>query len=241
MDRRMILAASLCAAAISPSVVAQEAAARGQDFEFAIGFPYLQSATTSFDGGTVVETESAAGLGFNFDWRFADRWSAGATAAMYDIDYTAQIALAGSPLGAPGEVVRNDLDTQSVMGHVKRYFGNWRRVAPYATGALGWVSIDTNIPTGPPVGSCWFDPWWGLVCSSFQPTRTTTELATAVGLGVRWDFSRRVFLDASVGREWIDFDNASRPDFTQLRIAFGIHDDAGSSRGPLNAATRTRQ
>jgi opacity protein-like surface antigen len=143
--------------------------------------------------------------------------------AMHDMDYTASIALAGSPLGAPGQIVRNDLETQSVMGHVKRYFGTFGRVAPYATAGLGWVSIDTNVPTGPPVGYCWFDPWWGFVCDSVQPTRTTTELGTALGLGVRWDFSRRVFLDASVGREWIDFDNASRPDFTQLRIAFGFH------------------
>ena len=45
-----------------------------------------------------------------------------------------------------------------------------------------------------------------------------------LGLGVRWDFSRRVFLDASVGREWIDLDNSDRPDFTQVRIAFGIHE-----------------
>jgi hypothetical protein len=107
---------------------------------------------------------------------FADRWSAGATMAMHRIDYTANIALAGSPLGSPGEIVQNDLDTQGIMGHAKRYFGNWHRVAPYAGAALGWVTIDTNVPTGPPVGYCWFDPWWGLRCDSVQPTHTTTEL-----------------------------------------------------------------
>ncbi len=212
-----------CAAAATHSAAAQDGTARRHDFDVAIGLTHLQSESTVFDGGTVVDTDSSTGLGFNFDWRFKDRWSAGATMAMHDIDYTASIALAGSPLGAPGQIVRNDLETQSVMGHVKRYFGTFDRVAPYATAGLGWVSIDTNVPTGPPVGYCWFDPWWGFVCDSVQPTRTTTELGTALGLGVRWDFSRRVFLDASVGREWIDFDNASRPDFTQLRIAFGFH------------------
>ena len=234
MNGRMGLAAwlwvGLCTAAALRPARAQEDFGR-QAFEFTIGIPYLQSETTSFDGGTVVDTESSTGLGFGFDWHFSDRWSAGATLAMHDIDYTANVTLAGSPLGAPGEVVRNDLDTQSLMGHAKRYFGNWSRVAPYARGALGWVSIDTNIPTGPPVGVCWFDPWWGLVCDSFQPTRRATELGAALGLGVRWDFSRRVFLDASVGREWIDFDNAERPDFTELRIAFGIHDSGTSPRG----------
>lgn len=240
MDGRMSLLCGLCAAAISLPAAAQEDRER-QEFEFTIGIPYLQSETTTFDGGTVVDTESSTGLGFSFDWRFADRWSAGATLAMHDIDYTANIALAGSPLGAPGEVVRNDLDTQSLMGHVKRYFGTFDRVAPYARGALGWVSIDTNIPTGPPVGVCWFDPWWGLVCDSFQPTRTATELGTALGVGVRWDFSRRVFLDASVGREWIDFDNADRPDFTQLRIGFGIQQESPGSRPARGAPRRGRR
>ena len=224
MDGRTLLACA-CAAVMASPAGAQERNARQNEFEFAIGFPYLQSDATTFDGGTVVDTESSTGLSFNFDWRFADRWSAGATLAMRDIDYTANIALAGSPLGTPGQIVRNDLDTQSLMGHVKRYFGIWDRVAPYATGALGWVSIDTNVATGPPVGYCWFDPWWGLRCDSVQPTHTTTEVGTAVGVGVRWSFSRRVFLDASVGREWIDFDNADRPDFTQLRIAFGSNQD----------------
>lgn len=243
MDGRRILAVAFyvgvaSAANVGPALAQQDSGR--QAFEFTIGIPHLQSETTSFDGGTVVDTESSTGLGFGFDWRFADRWSAGATLAMHDIDYTASIALAGSPLGAPGEIVRNDLDTQSLMGHVKRYFGGYNRVAPYARGALGWVSIDTNIPSGPPVGVCWFDPWWGLVCDSFQPTRTTTELGAALGLGVRWDFSRRVFLDASVGREWIDFDSADRPDFTELRIAFGIHDGSTGPNG-RRAAARTEQ
>ena len=100
-----------------------------------------------------------------------------------------------------------------------------RICSPTRRRSLGWVSIDTNIATRPPVGYCWFDPWWGLRCDSVQPTHTTTEVGTAIGVGVRWSFSRRVFLDASVGREWIDFDNADRPDFTQLRIAFGSNQD----------------
>lgn len=236
MHGRTILAAGLCVAAVLQPARGQEGAGRRPQLEFTIGIPYLRAETTPFNGGTAVETESSTGLGFGLDWRFANQWSAGATLAMHDIDYTANIALAGSLLGRPGEIVRNDLDTQSLMGNVKRYLGSSRRIAPYATAALGWVSVDTNVPTGPPVGVCWFDPWWGLVCDSFQPTRTTTELATALGFGVRWDFSRRVFLDATLGREWIDFDNADRPDFTQLRIAFGIRD--GNMGPPRRGAAR---
>lgn len=236
----MIVTVSFCVMAIPPPAGAQENSVGRPQFEFAVGLSYLQSESTAFEGGTVVDTESTTGIGLHFDWRFADRWTAGATLAMHDIDYTANIALVGSPLGAPGQVVRNDLDTQSVMGHTKRYFGSWDRVAPYATGGLGWVSIDTNVPTGPPIGYCWFDPWWGLACDSFQPTRTTTELGTILGVGVRWEFSRRLFLDASIGREWIDFDNGNRPDFTQVRVAFGLHEGDRDSRRSRNVANRAR-
>lgn len=215
---RCTLPAAICAAVIAGSAGGQEASQRPR-FDFTLGLRHLQSESTVFEGGTVVDTDSSTGVGFTFDWRFADRWSAGVSLAIHDIDYAADIALADN---GGRELVRNDLDTHSVIGHVKRYFGNWARVEPYATAGLGWASIDTNIPTGPPVGLCWFDPWWGLVCDTFQPTRTMTEGAALAGVGVRWDFSRRVFLDASVGREWIDLDNAGRPDFTQLRVSFGL-------------------
>ena len=225
MDGRTLLAVALCAAALSQCAFAQQVTERRKnDFEFSIGFPYLQPETTTFDGGTVVNSDSSTGVGFDFDWHFADRWSAGATVAMHHINYTANIAVSGSLLGAPGDVVRSNVDTQSLMGHVNRYFGDFKRVTPYATAGLGWVLIDTNIPTGPPIGLCWFDPWFGYACSESQPTRTMTELGTQAGVGMRWDFSRRVFLDASVDREWIDFSHAHRPDFTQFRIAFGIHE-----------------
>src|SRR5262245_8184211 len=65
MNTRVILAGGLCATAISLAAHAQEGAAHRQDFEFSIGLPYLQSETTTFDGGTVVNTGSSTGLGFS--------------------------------------------------------------------------------------------------------------------------------------------------------------------------------
>jgi hypothetical protein len=46
-----------------------------------------RSRSNAFDGGTVVETDSSTGLGFSFDWRFADRWSAGATLAIHAVPH----------------------------------------------------------------------------------------------------------------------------------------------------------
>jgi opacity protein-like surface antigen len=195
---------------------------RTRGYDFAIAISQLQSERTDFDGGTIVSTDSSTGLGFNFDYHFAERWSAGASTAFQTVDYVAEIAEAGLGLGQPGEIVDGELDATSLIGHVKRHFDVGRSAVPYAIAGLGLVSVDTNIPEGPPVGSCWWHPWWGYVCERVQPTRTTTEAGMTVGLGVRWDFNRRLFLDASVERHWIDFDSADRPDFSQLRIAIGF-------------------
>lgn len=209
---------------LAASASAQEPArpARQHGFDFSIGAAYLDSATTDFDGGTVVSSESTTGLGFGFDYHFADRWSAGVQLAMHSVDYVGDIAVITGGAAAPGELVSGDLDTSSVVGHVKRWFGSWDRVAPYALAGLGFASIDTNIPEGPPIGTCWWHPWWGFVCNAVQPTRTTTDLARTLGVGVRWDFGRRLFLDAGIGRQWIDFDNAHRPGFSTLRVAVGF-------------------
>src|SRR5689334_7420663 len=100
---RMVLAAA-CVAATAGVALAQEGqrGPRVRDYDFSIGAANLGSATTNFDGGTVVRSESTTGLGFNFDYHFSDRWSAGAEVAMHRVDFAADIAVAGSILGAPG-------------------------------------------------------------------------------------------------------------------------------------------
>jgi hypothetical protein len=201
---------------------AQERGVRPQSYDFSIGAAHLDGATTPFDGGTAVRTDGATGPGFTFDYHLSDRWSVGAAAAMHSADYVADIAVEGPFPGAPGQRISGTLDSSTLIGHVKRRFGRWERVAPYASAGLGYSTIDTNIPNGPPVGYCWWHAWWGYVCDSVQPTQTTTDLAKQIGVGVRWDFGRRLFLDASVGRQWIDFDNAHRPGFSTLRVAIGF-------------------
>jgi len=49
---------------------------------------------------------------------------------------------------------------------------------------IGWTWIDTNIPDGPPVGGCWWDPWWGYVCTTTYPTKTKSAFSYQATLGV---------------------------------------------------------
>ena len=46
---------------------------------------------------------------------------------------------------------------------------SWKATfTPYVTGGIGYAFIDTNIPDSPPQTACWWDPWWGYVCDTFQ-------------------------------------------------------------------------
>jgi opacity protein-like surface antigen len=211
------------------SLVATQAAAQEpqvhsrapRNYDLSIGLVHIGSEDTGFDGGTVVRTESDVGFSFAFDYYFRERWSVGVSTSTHTMDYTADIAVAG-PLGQPGQRVIGELESTTLIGHTKRYFGNWDRVEPYAMAGLGFASVDTNIPDGPPVGVCWWHPWWGYVCDAVQPTRSSTEPAASLAFGVRVDFGRRLFFDANVTRQWIDFDTADRPGFSQLRVAIGF-------------------
>ncbi len=50
------------------------------------------------------------------------------------------------------------------------------QLTPYVGAGIGWTWIDTNIPSGPPSTGCWWDPWWGYVCYTTYPTKTTRRL-----------------------------------------------------------------
>lgn len=223
MKMQLLIATVVAFAAGSAMAQAPDVRERrpSRSYDVSVGLEHRDSAGTGFDGGTVVRTDSATGFAFAFDYHFSPRWSAGVTASNLRADYVADIAVDG-PLGTAGQRISSELDMASIMGHGKRFFGGFERVSPYISAGLGIVSVDTNIPDGPPLGFCWWHPWWGYVCERVQPTRSSTETAGSLGAGTRISLSPRLFLDVGITRQWIDFDTAHRPGFSSLRIAVGF-------------------
>jgi hypothetical protein len=86
---------------------------------------------------------------------------------------------------------------------------------------LGITYIDTSIQTGPSNGTCWWDPWYGYVCSSYYPTKTQSDFTYGFGLGVRFDLNPKFSLQPSYNKAWVDINNASgTPDFDIWRLDF---------------------
>ena len=60
------------------------------------------------------------------------------------------------------------------------------------TAGIGWSWVDTNIATEPPEVGCWWDPWYGYICTSWVNTRTLDGLTYQLGVGARYDFGNNV-------------------------------------------------
>ena len=88
-------------------------------------------------------------------------------------------------------------------------------------GGIGWTFVDSNIPSGPPEGVCWWDPWYGYVCTAYQNTYTKNYFSYNLGLGARWDVYPGFFLRGSVGWQWMDLGKAGTTDFMGGRLDLG--------------------
>ena len=74
---------------------------------------------------------------------------------------------------------------------------------------LGWQWLNTNIASAPPQTGCWWDPWWGYVCSTWQPTHGSSSFTYQVGGGLQFNFSRTFAVNVDYRYTWFQLSNAS--------------------------------
>jgi opacity protein-like surface antigen len=178
---------------------------------------YQDSQDISFNGGSSASLEDDIGIALTFGYRFNSRLELIFGLDWNTVDYDINIASDGGQLGVSGS---GDLEsfTPRVGVNFNVLEGD---LTPYLTGGVGWSFIDTNVPDGPPQSACWWDPWWGYYCGTWQDTRSIDELAYNVGVGVRWDVSSTISLRFGYEKHWLDIGEAtSTPDFDQLK--FGV-------------------
>jgi opacity protein-like surface antigen len=70
---------------------------------------------------------------------------------------------------------------------------------------------------------CWWDPWWGYICTPYQSTKSVDEFVYQLGAGVRWDLSPGYTLRLAYEKHWFDAGNAtSTPDFDQWKLGIAF-------------------
>ncbi|MFV8820068.1 outer membrane beta-barrel protein [Haliea sp. E17] len=92
---------------------------------------------------------------------------------------------------------------------------------PYLRANLGWTYIDSNIANGPPVTGCWWDPWWGYICSNVYDSYDDNSFSWGFGAGLRYEFNNDWFIRASVNRSVIDASHGFDPVLDSFNLELG--------------------
>ncbi len=205
---------------ILPAVVMANSASRAGDLELTLQTRYVDSFEANFDGGASVDVNSDVGFGFGLGYNLSDNLLLRGNLSWAITSY------AGSRVLDDGSgTVQNfgsDLEASTLGFGADYYFGEGK-IAPFIGGTVGWTFVDTNIPSGPPSNVCWYDPWWGYVCNTSRPTFSETEFSYSAVLGLRFDVNRSVFMRASIGESYIEYDHAIRDsDMTFFQFDLGF-------------------
>jgi opacity protein-like surface antigen len=214
MKSRTLLPWIVLMLAVAPPVLAQD---RSGSWEFIFDVNYQDGYDIDFDGGSSVDTDSDWGFGVGAAYHFTDRLQVQMLLDWLNADYDATIASGDTPPD-PAFSVRGEYESFTPRVNVLYSFLDGD-ITPYVSAGIGWSFIDTNVPQGPPQTGCWWDPWWGYICTTYQNTRDTDEFAYQAGVGVRWDVTSGLTLKLGYDKEWIDLGNAdSAPGFDVLRL-----------------------
>jgi opacity protein-like surface antigen len=185
-------------------------------WEFYLLTNWVDSQTIEFTGRSSIDVSDDHGWGFGFGYNVNEHFELAGEFSWISANYRVNtLDQNNQPARTSG---RLDAGTTNFNGTYNILKGP---ITPYVTGGLGWTFIDSNIPSGPPGATCWWDPWWGYVCSGYQPTHTESSFSYNVGAGLRWDVTESFFLKGGVSNLWIDMKNAS-PSFLKWQLTFGL-------------------
>jgi len=187
---------------------------RGGSWEFYLPFMYADTVNISGQNGSSVKVNGDYGMGFGFGYNLSENFQLGGIFGWNTRSYEA------TTVNTDGTTRKynNYMETTSLTLNGIYYIlpGN---ITPFVSGNVGITYVDTNIPTGTGSTACWWDPWYGYVCSSYLPTKTENDVTYGVGVGVRADLNRQFALQFSFNRNWIDISKASgTPDFDTWRL-----------------------
>jgi opacity protein-like surface antigen len=206
-----------CLAAFAALPLATQAQSREPGWEFGADLIYQDSSEVKFDGGSKVNFHDEWGLDLSFGYRLNERLVLVFGLDWQEVSYDADFVSALNP--ALGARVSGDMEAFTPKVGLDFNLLQGHPLTPYVTGSIGWTFVDTNIPNGRVEVGCWWDPWYGQICTPYQSTKSLDAFAYDLGVGVRWDFPNGFTLKAAYEKHWFDYSKASStPDFDQIKV-----------------------
>jgi len=204
--------------AVLSGATAADAQDREGRWEFSLGTFYQLGTGVDGQEGSTINTDDefgfAIGGGFNFTDKVATTFGLQWAGVGYDATAMDEDGL--------DVAISGKYDSFTVSGNLVYYFSDGQ-LTPYIGAGIGWTWIDTNVPDGPPTTWCWWDPWWGYVCSTSYPTETRNAFSYQATLGLRYEFDNDMtFLRLGYTSQWMDFDASSgAPRFDMIVLDIG--------------------
>jgi opacity protein-like surface antigen len=192
------------------------------DWEFRIGPVFVDSKTVDYQGGSSVKLDSNTGGRIGIAYYMTPQFSLGGDFAYGNSSFNATVVGNSAP-GQPPSTTRienghADFSTFNFTGTYHLLDGPIR---PFGVAGIGWNWVSTNIATGPPVTGCWWDPWFGYICTPYQPTHGASSFTYQLGVGVQFNFNRQFGVDVDYKETWIELHNASgTPGFGSIEAMF---------------------
>jgi opacity protein-like surface antigen len=217
MNTSLLRRLGIAAAGLTLSAFANAASSdREPGWEAGLDVVYQDAGTINFRGGSKINLDDDLGLSLTFGYRFTPRLEMHFAFDWADVDYRATLSRQlGSPTIANGTM-------ESFTPRLDVHFNLLDRpITPYVMAGAGYSYIDTNIPNGRPQTGCWWDPWYGYICTTYQSTKTTEAFSYQGGVGLRFDFGSSGTLRLAYERHWLDLSNATgEAAVDQIKLGF---------------------
>jgi opacity protein-like surface antigen len=184
-------------------------------WEFSMPINYTKTSTVTGQSGSSADINAGLSTGLGLGYNVNDNFQVTGKFNWGQRNYSANTTGTGTIGPYNGTLYSSTLELDATYYFMPGDF------TPFVSGGFGSTFIDSNIPNGGSSSSCYWDPWWGYVCGTYQPTKTSTNITYNFGAGMRMDLSRNFALQGSINRMWIDAARTgSTPEFDSFRIDF---------------------
>ena len=216
--RLAVTAGALVAIALSSTAFAQGRNDRANTWDVGLQISHQDSYNNGGEQGSGLSVDSEIGWGFWGNYNFTNRFALGFEFNWTQPRYTATFIPENDPTNPETISTRMDIFTIQGKGTFNFIDGPF---SPYIEASLGWTDVDSNIADGPPVTGCWWDPWWGYICSTFFSTYSETVTSWGAAAGLRYDINQFYSLRLSYGVQELDTGSRSEnPQLDMVRAEF---------------------
>jgi len=224
-DTRLLKTALTFLLFISMNADAAFLDSRAEKWEFFLAPQISNTKLLQFENGAEADINKRSSLGFGFGYNMNRHIELTVLFSSSNSNYTGTRIIDNDPAlqeppNGPQKFTSNLYTSTLDFGFTYNFLSG--PLTPYVSANIGSTYVDSGVPTGNIITGCWWDPWWGYICTPQAQTYTSTVINYGAGVGLRYDFNRKLYIKGGVARNYLDINSSNTPDFTTYQFIFGF-------------------